>query len=187
MKHKLTFCSLLLLLTAYPAAAMNSANDKVLEETTRPSALRRHKLVVSFDRLPYQNILDASKWSRMKNGRALALSLRKKNAHASQEPDYFCVDCDLLFSTKTEDPMVQPIYGSTSGAYGGCDWKCCFRTCMETAMAGTGTMCLTNCTACGVLGGAWSCSICVSCGTVGFVAIEFCGLHCCVNPGCPAG
>ena len=112
--------------------------------------------------LPYKNILNAGKWSRMLTGRALASRL-KKNAHVPQD----------------DDMLMVLEYGG-----GGCNWTCCFKQCMGSAMSGTGTLCTSNCTACGVTGGAWPCAVCLGCGTVGFAAIEFCGLHCCVDPGC---
>ena len=114
--------------------------------------------------LPYKNILNAGKWSRMLTGRALSTRL-KKNAHVPQSGD--------------EMFMVEEYSGG-----GGCNWSCCFKQCMGSAMSGTGTLCTSNCTACGVTGGVWPCAVCAGCGTVGFAAIEFCALHCCVDPGC---
>jgi len=186
MKHKLMLCSILLvILSANLAVAKNSSTLTRVVETPESSGMRRQHPLVSLDRLPYKNLVDASKWSRLTNGRALAATLRKKNAHAVQEPDY-CFDCDLLFSDKSDSEMAQVTLGMTGGAFGGCDWKCCFKTCMNSAMNGTGNLCTVNCTACGVTGNAWPCAICAGCGVVGFAAIEFCGLHCCVDPGCPA-
>ena len=118
---------------------------------------------ILLNNLPYKNILNAGKWSRMLTGRAL-MTRSKKNAHVPQ-------DGDEMF-------MVLE-YGG-----GGCNWSCCFKQCMGSAMSGTGTLCTSNCTACGVTGNAWPCAVCVGCGTVGFAAIEFCSLHCCVDPGC---
>ena len=113
--------------------------------------------------LPYKNILNAGKWSRMLTGRAL-MSRLKKNAHVPQ-------DGDEMF-------MVLE-YGG-----GSCNWSCCFKQCMNSAMSGTGNLCVTSCTACGLTVGAWLCAVCAGCGAVGFASIEFCGLHCCVDPGC---
>lgn len=113
--------------------------------------------------LPYKNILSVSKWSRMLTGRSRTTRL-KKNAHVPPGDE--------------EMFMVEEYSG------GGCNWTCCFKQCMNSAMHGTGNLCLNSCTGCGLTGGAWPCAICVGCGTVGFASIEFCGLHCCVDPGC---
>lgn len=188
MKQKLVLCSVLLLIIfADIAVAKSSSDNNEVPILSGSSRAERKVALTSLNRLPYQNLRDSSRWSRLVNGRALAISLRKKHAHGSQDPDY-CFDCDLMFSDKSGDQMVQPTFGLAGGlGGGGCDYKCCFKTCMGSAMAGTGTLCTGNCTACGLTGGTWSCAVCVGCGVVGFAAIEFCGLHCCVNPGCPAG
>ena len=111
--------------------------------------------------LPYKNILNAGKWSRMLKGRALTARL-KKNSHAPQEGDEMFIILE----------------------YGGCNWGCCFKQCMSSAMSGTGTLCTVNCTGCGLTGSLFPCAVCGACGAVGFAAIEFCSLHCCVDPGC---
>jgi len=186
MKQKLVLGSVLLLIVFADIAVAKTSPDKNEPALFSGSSRVESKVTLtSLDRLPYQNLRDSSKWSKLTNGRALAVTLRKRHAHAPQDPD-FCFDCDLLFSDKSGDQMSQVTLGVATSA-GGCDWKCCFKSCMDSAMAGAGTLCTSNCIACGATGGAWPCAVCASCGTVGFVAIEFCGLHCCVNPGCPAG
>jgi hypothetical protein len=110
----------------------------------------------------YKNIVDAARWSTLPR----PLSARKTGRTVrAQDPSDF-------------DQMFEP-FGSPT-------WKGCVRRCLESAMEGTGTLCTSNCVACAVVGAPWSCAICAACGTVGFVSIEFCTLHCCVNPGCPA-
>jgi hypothetical protein len=189
MKQKLVLCGVLLLLFGFAdiAVARNSTHN---DGTISADLSRADKQVtrMSLQRLPYKNLLESSKWSRLSHGRVLAASLRKKNAHSLQDPD-LCTDCDLLFPGDGEGEMIGPLYdmNDKSSYGGGCDWKCCFKTCVDSAMSGTGSLCITSCTACGTVGGAFACAVCASCGAVGFAAIEFCSLHCCVNPGCPAG
>ena len=187
MKYKLVLCSLLLLIAfADLAVARNSLSNKTVAEAGDPSP-RNERSSISLKKLSYRNLRDASHWSQLTHGRALTLSLRRKKAHSFQDP-YGCLDCGDMFPPDPDvDPMliIQDGYLDKSGSVGtGCNWSCCFKICMGSAMAGTGTLCATNCTACGLTGSAWACAVCVGCGTVGFAAIEFCGLHCCVNPGC---
>jgi hypothetical protein len=198
MKHKIVLCSLLLMFaSANVAVARNLLPNNRVAEANEPSRrnqlalvslkkldyqkLReaaRYSMFLSDDRsslspaesrpvllnnLPYKNILNVGKWSRMLTGRALTSRL-KKNAHVPQSDD--------------EMFMVEEYSG------GGCNWTCCFKQCMNSAMSGTGNLCSVNCTACGITGGAWPCAVCLACGTVGFASIEFCALHCCVDPGC---
>ncbi|HEX3143837.1 MAG TPA: hypothetical protein VHQ64_07690 [Pyrinomonadaceae bacterium] len=197
MKHKIVLCALLLMFGFADLAVGRNLLPNNRAEVGGPS-VRNLQSLVSLEKLPYKNLRDASqystfvaedrssvtsaasrpillnalpfknilnagKWSRMLTGRAL-MSRLKKNAHVPQ-------DGDEMF-------MVLE-YGG-----GGCNWSCCFKQCMGSAMAGTGTLCTSNCTACGMTGNAWPCAVCVGCGTVGFAAIEFCSLHCCVDPGC---
>ena len=189
MKHKIVFCSLLLMIAfADMAVARSLAPDNGGAEGARPSP---RKPSVSLAKLGYQNLRDASQWSRLTHGRAFTLSLKKKKAHGFQDPDG-CLECGDMFPSDPDwgDPMqiIQDGYvdktGGSGGGGGSCGWSCCFKICMNSAMAGTSELCTINCTACGVTGNPWPCGICLGCGTVGFAAIEFCGLHCCVNPGC---
>ena len=191
MKQKLVLCNVLLLIV-FADIAMAKSSPTSNEDSVSPGSSRAEGQLTptSFDRLPFKNLRDSSRWSKLTHGRALTASLRKKHAHSSQEPDY-CMDCDLLFLDGGDGEMIGPLSELNANAKGGggggaCDWKCCFKTCMNSAMTGTGTLCSTNCTGCGLTGSAWPCAICIGCGTVGFMAIEFCSLHCCVNPGCPA-
>lgn len=189
MKIKLVLCGVLLLFAfADIAVARNSIrNDGTVSADS--SGAEKQFTRVSLERLPYKNLRESSKWSRLVHGRALTASLRKKNAHGLQDPDY-CFDCDLLFLGEGGGDMIGPLYDLNAagrGGGGGCDWKCCFRTCMSSAMGPVDTLCVVSCTACGLTRSAFPCAVCVGCGAVGFMAIEFCGLHCCVNPGCPAG
>ena len=165
MIYKNMFCSMLLLLLFAGAISANERSSP----TGRSARLSPAALTsLSVEKLNYQNILDASRWSKLTVGRKLAVSLRKK-AHASLPQDF---GDDELFAV-----------GAGSGG-SGCGWSCCFKICMNSAMQGAGTTCITSCTACFLTGSAWSCAMCASCGAVGFAAIEFCALHCCVNPGC---
>ena len=186
MKQKLVLCSMLLLIAFVDIAVAKGSPDNNEAAISRGSS--RAEKQVALDRLPYRNLRDSSKWSKLIHGHALTASLRKKHAHGLQNPDE-CLECDLLFSEYGSGDMIGPIFdmNATNRGGGGCDWKCCFKTCVGSAMADTGTLCTTNCTACGLTGGAWPCAVCAGCGVVGFAAIEFCGLHCCVSPGCPAG
>jgi hypothetical protein len=117
----------------------------------------------------YKNIVDAAQWSRLP--RPLNSASAKKTARASRVQDPW------------DDPWADE---GMFDAFGPKTWKVCVKTCVGSAMQGAGTMCTVNCTACVLTASPWSCAICAGCGTVGFVAIEFCTLHCCVNPGCPA-
>lgn len=193
MKHKLLLFTLLLIAFADVAVARSPVDKNNAPAASQLSAPRKELSVVSVNKLPFKNLQDSSKWSTLPHGRALTASLRKKKAHGSPAQDY-CLDCgDLLFGGDGGGgDLVGPLITlngneKAGGGGGGCGWTCCFQQCMSSAMTGTGSLCVGNCTACGVTGSAWACAICVGCGTVGFAAIEFCTLHCCVNPGCPAG
>lgn len=188
MKRKLVLCSVLLLIGfADIAVARNSTSEGNVSANS--SLTDKQSSRVSLERLPYKNLRESSKWSRLIHGRALTASLRKKNAHSLQDPDY-CLGCDLMFPGEGEGEMIGPLYelnaGKGGSGGGGCDWKCCFSSCVSSVMGPPGTLCVVSCTACGTSGGAFPCAVCGSCGAVGFAAIEFCSLHCCVNPGCPA-
>ena len=187
MKQKLVLGSVLLLIVFADIAVAKSSpyydEDAVLRKSSRAE---KQAAPASLDRLPYKNLRDSSKWSKLIHGRALTASLRKKHAHSFQDPDY-CLDCDLLFLDGGDGEMIGPLYemNDKSGVGGSsCNWSCCFKTCMNSAMTGTGSLCTVSCTACGLTGATFSCAVCVGCGAVGFAAIEFCALHCCVNPGC---
>jgi hypothetical protein len=111
----------------------------------------------------YKNILAAAKWSRSPR----TINSNGKTARLSRMQDAFFED---------------DLFGSSPRS-----WATCFRVCVRSGMEGTSTLCLSNCMTCGLTGAPWGCAICLSCGTVGGAAVEFCALHCCVNPGCPAG
>lgn len=177
MKQKLVLCAVLLLAFADIVAARNSTVDGALSAGS--SAAEKQLTRISLERLPYKNLRESSKWSKLIHGRALTATLRKKNAHSLQD---VCIDCDSLFPGEG-DEMIGPLYDLNAGAKG-CGWSCCFKQCMGSAMGPASSLCLSSCTACGTVGGAFACAVCGSCGAVGFAAIEFCGLHCCVNPGC---
>ena len=188
MKYKLVLCSLLLMLAfADLAVARNSLPNNSGAEAAGPST---RKSLVSLKKLGYTNLRDASHWSRLTHGRALALSLKKKKAHSFQDPDN-CFDCGDMFPGDgnvdgfvIEGGYVDKTGGAAGGGGGGCDWKCCFKQCIRSALGSADSTCVTNCTACGVLPSPWPCAVCAACGAVAFAAIEFCSLHCCVNPGC---
>ena len=111
----------------------------------------------------FKNILAAAKWSRSPG----TLSLNSKSARLSRMQDPFYED-DLFGS-----------YPRT--------WTTCVTVCVKSGMSGTSNMCLTSCLGCALVPNPWGCAICFGCGTVGGATVEFCALHCCVNPGCPAG
>lgn len=191
MKHKLVLGAVLLLFAFADFAVARNSKHNDEGASANSSGAEKQLRLISLDRLPYKNLRESSKWSRLSHGRALTASLRKKNAHSVQDPDY-CIGCDLLFPGEGGGDMIGPLLDLNANARGGssgsgCDWKCCFRSCVGSAMSGTGQLCTVNCTACGLTANPFSCAVCVGCGTVGFVAIELCSLHCCVNPGCPAG
>src|SRR5258706_14984097 len=163
MKQKLVLYSILLMLSFANLTAAKNLPYKNLIETANWSSLpRAASTSVSLDRLPYKNILDAAKWSKLKNGRSLRVSLTKRSAHGS--PFQF-EDRDALF----------PV------AHGGCNWGCCVKTCLYSALPGT--TCAMGCGGCVVDGSVLGCAICAACGAVGLAAVEFCTLHCCINPG----
>ena len=161
MKQKLWLCSMLFVLSV---CATTSAKNSPYRNLREVAGWSNAPVSRSLNSLPYKNILDTAKWSRLPTGRALRARL-KRNAHSPLP-----AASDEIF---LED---------SSGA--GCGWTCCFKSCVSSAMKGTGELCIANCTVCGLEGSPWACAVCVGCGAVGFAAIEFCGLHCCVNPGC---
>lgn len=164
MKHKLVLCSILLMLSFANLTVAKNRPFKNLVETANWSALPRvASSSVSLDKLPYKNILDAAKWSKLKNGRALRASLTRMNAHGS--PFQFGDDPAALF------PVVK----------GGCNWGCCVKRCLTSALPGT--MCAMGCGGCYVDGSVLGCAVCAACGAVGIAAVEFCTLHCCIDPG----
>src|SRR5437763_17179182 len=118
MKQKLVLCTMLLLIAFVDIAVAKSSPDNNEAAISRGSS--RAEKQVALDRLPYQNLRDSSKWSKLIHGHALTASLRKKHAHGSQEPDY-CLDCDLLF----QDPdMIDPLSAISASTRSGvtCDW-----------------------------------------------------------------
>jgi hypothetical protein len=157
MKQRLLLCSVsLILLSASMAVAKKSPYPNIAD-ASHWSTPAETTAVSTGD---YRNILAATKWSSLPKhliGRA-----NKKVR---------------LTGAVLDDEMFEEARPS---------WKQCFSTCVGSAMEGAGTMCITNCTACGLVPNPWSCAVCIGCGTVGFAAIEFCALRCCVNPGCPA-
>jgi hypothetical protein len=164
MKKVLLLCSVsIILLCAGVASAKKSPYPNIMMARGW-SALPASAAPAS--NRDYKNISDAARWSSL--ARPLTPGSTRKSARATQGQDP-TFDASLLFDDT---------FSST--------WKGCVKTCVGSALAGTGTLCLTNCTACALTGAPWSCAICASCGVVGFVAVEFCTLHCCVNPGCPA-
>ena len=130
---------------------------------------------------PYPNIADASNWSTPAETTAVSIGDYRNILAAtkwSSLPKHLIGRADKKVGlTRAVDEM----FGEKSPT-----WKQCFSTCVGSALEGAGTMCATNCTACGVAPNPWSCAICAGCGAVGFAAVEFCALKCCVNPGCPA-
>ena len=177
MKQKLVLCAVLLLAFADIVAARNSTRDGAV--SAKSSSAEKQSTRIPLERLPYKNLRESSKWSRLIHGRALTATLRKKHAHSLQDG---CIDCDSLFPGDNE--MIGPLTELNAAGKGCNEWSCCFKQCMGSAMSGTGQLCTVNCTGCGTVGGPFACAVCAACGAVGFAAIEFCGLHCCVNPGC---
>ncbi len=166
MKHKLMLCSILLMLSFATLASGKNLLYKNLAEAAKWSALPKAvPTSISLNKLPYKNILDAAKWSKLVNGRALSANLRKRNAHGSPVQGF-------------DDPEALFAFGPGSG----CRWGCCFKTCLRSAMSEE--LCIVSCGSCVVDGSTFGCAICAACGAVAAAAIEFCGLHCCVDPGC---
>ena len=161
MKKQLLLVGVLFMLSVCITASAKNSPYKHLSEVANWSHSTNP---LSLNNLPYKNILDAARWSGLPTGRVLAAQL-KKHAHSPQG-----TAGDLILM---ED---------NSGA--GCGWSCCFKSCMSSALGDAGNGCLVNCTGCGLTGAPWACAICVGCGAVAIAALEFCGLHCCVNPGC---
>jgi|SRR5215831_1174929 len=189
MKEKLLVCIVLLMLGCVGTTAAKSGT--LNNEAASADSARAEKRFprISLERLPYKNLQESSKWSKLMNGRALTISLRKKKAHGSSQGQDYCLGCDTdsMFGNDGDNAGFESYDGvGNPNARGGgaCGWSCCFKQCMNSAMSGTGQLCTTNCAACGFAPNPWSCAVCAACGTVGFVAIEFCALHCCVNPGC---
>jgi hypothetical protein len=158
---KLAVCTLLVLCGLVTSVSAKSASYSASRRLSRNS--------VSLNILPYNNLLDVSKWSKLTNGHALTLTLRKKRGHASPPQDF---GDDELFG----------IGAGGSGGGGGCGWGCCFKQCLSSAL--DSQLCILGCGACYVDGSTLGCATCLACGTVALAAVEFCSLHCCVNPGC---
>jgi hypothetical protein len=144
--------------------------------------------VASAKTSPYKNLITAANWSNTpaasdyKNLRAAA------NWSRSAKPLSGLIKKGARFS-RVQDPIQDPwlddeMFGDEAYGYPR-TWKYCVKTCVTSAMQGTGQTCIMGCASCAT-GSVWGCAICASCGVVGFAAIEFCTLHCCVNPGCPA-
>lgn len=163
MKQKLVLCSILLMLSSANLIAAKNRPYKNLIDTANWSARPAvASSPVSLNQLPYKNILDAAKWSKLKNGRALRVSLARRSAHGS--PFQF------------EDPeALFPLEKS------GCNWGCCVKKCLYSALPGQ--TCAFGCGSCLVDGSVFGCAICAACGAVGVAAVEFCTLHCCIDPG----
>ena len=109
----------------------------------------------------YKNILAAAKWSVSPR----TVSFNSKSARLSRMQDPFYYD-DLFSGPRT--------------------WTGCVQVCVKSGMRGTSNMCLTSCVGCALVPNPFGCAICFACGTVGGATVEFCTLHCCVDPGCPA-
>jgi|GEM_PF-3389019 len=113
--------------------------------------------------LPYKNILDASRWSKLITGRALTRSL-KKSAHAGVIQD-------------DGDPSA--LFAIEHG--GGGNWWSCFKECAGIGPAGG--ICLGSCIGC-MDGGAVSCGICAVCAGISIPVAEVCAIGCCIyGPG----
>jgi hypothetical protein len=164
VKQKLVLCSILLMLSSANLIAAKNRPFKNLIDTANWSAPPAvASTPVSLNQLPYKNILDAAKWSKLKNGRALRVSLTRRGAHGSP----FQFDDNEALFTVTKGPT--------------CNWSCCVKKCLYSALPGT--TCAMGCGSCIVDGSAFGCAICAACGAVGIAAVEFCTLHCCVDPG----
>lgn len=157
MKRKLLLCCISIVLLSAGVASAKSSTYENLASAANWSTLSATK--------DYKNILAAAKWSRSPR----TLSLNSKSARLSRMQDPFWDRDDDLFGS---------LYPRT--------WTTCVRTCVTSAMEGTSTTCVSGCLGCVSLVSPWACAVCLSCGAVGGAAVEFCTLHCCVNPGCPA-
>ena len=160
MKRNLLLCSVSIVLLS---AGVASAKKSPYPNLTLAGSWSTLSAPVTSPASPgYQNIVDAARWSSLPK----PLSA-KKAARTGRSQDLS--EFDEMFAS----------FGSPT-------WKGCVRRCVESGLQGTGTLCLANCMGCALAGMPWSCAICAACGAVGFVVVEFCTLHCCANPGCPA-
>ena len=158
-KNLLLLCSVsIILLSAGAASAKKAVYPNILSASGWSALPAPVKPAAAGD---YKNIADAARWSSLP--RPIAPAATRKSMTAPQDPG----DADELFGLRPT-------------------WKDCVRQCLDSALRGTGTLCVSNCTACALVGAPWSCALCAACGIVGFASVEFCTLHCCVNPGCPA-
>lgn len=165
MKLNSVLCLILIVLGCGSLAQAKDSGYKNLAETSKWSAdSNASRVRTPVASLPYKNVVEASKWSKLTNGRALTVTLRKRSHGLNMQDE----NPDALF---------------TLGA-GGCNWSCCFKTCFTSAVGSISQWCIAACGACGLTGNAFSCGICLSCGVVNFAVVEFCALHCCVDPGC---
>lgn len=162
MKKNLLLCSIsIILLSAGVASAKKSPYQNI---NMASSWSEMPATVTSDSSRNFKNISDAARWSSLP--RPLTPNSTKKGGRAS----------------RLQDPVTaEELFGLSGGT-----WKQCVRQCVESALGGSGTLCFTNCTGCALVGSPWNCAICAACGVVAFASVEFCTLHCCANPGCPA-
>jgi len=159
MKKMLLLCSVaLVLLTASVASAKSS---------------------------PYKNLITAANWSNAPAASAY------KNLQAAASWSRFAKPLSGLITkgarfSRVQDPLDSLEDDEMFGSPGPRTYKNCVKTCVKSALGPTDSLCVTNCTGCVLVGGTWSCAICLSCAATGFAYIELCVLHCCVDPGCPA-
>lgn len=173
MKTKLLLCSVLVVLAATAASAKNSPDKNILPT--------------------YNNILEAAKWSETSAPTSISLKGYKNILAAARWSTAAKLPPATGARNRAAGGRVQDLFGggdvmfeqnsSLDGPRR--DWKFCFSTCVESAMGGTGSLCVGNCVACGT-GSVWGCAMCASCGAVGLATVEFCALKCCQMTGCPA-
>ena len=166
MKHSLSLFSLLVILCVSGLAT--AKESRYLGLTAAADWSQPAPNANTPRKFGYQNIQDSSRWSRLQVGKALTANLSKR-AHANRLEPF---DKNILFAPG-------------GGGAIGCGWTCCFKSCMYSVLDnGVENTCLASCLGCGLAGGIWPCAVCVGCGAVGIAALEFCALHCCVEPGC---
>ena len=159
MKKKLLLCSISMVLLSFGVASAKTSPYENLMTAANWSNLHAPR--------DYKNILAAAKWSHL--SRPVRGGLITRGARFA----------------RVQDPWEEgEMFGDDAFGYPR-TWKYCVKTCVASAMEGAGTTCISGCASCGA-GSVWGCAVCASCGAIGFAAIEFCTLHCCVNPGCPA-